>query len=321
MPMKPKASFVLPAYKRRFLREAIGSILAQTERNFELVVVDDASPENLREVVDSFGDARLSYHRNETNIGRKNLVAAWNHAMGFARADWCVLASDDDIYMPGFLEEMFHLQSRYPQCDLFHCRVAVVDGGGQWVGIGHARAEFESQIEMAHSRAGLHLEQMAADFMFRRSALESIGGFVDFPLAWYSDDATWMKLARNGCVCSPRVLFQFRLSGENISSDDDGTAERKLGASVLFKAWIGDFANHLHATNETERFILKNLIGTANGRIDQSMAEIVVNIASFWKCCRVLRKLPLSGKIKAKCLFRRFKTSQARRMPRPKPSR
>ena len=94
----PKVSFVLPAYKRRFLHEAIASILSQSYTDFELIVVDDASPENLQEVVDEFHDDRLAYHRNERNIGGKDLVAAWNQAMEYAIGQWCVLASDDDVY-------------------------------------------------------------------------------------------------------------------------------------------------------------------------------------------------------------------------------
>lgn len=321
MSMTPKASFILPAYKRRFLREAIASVLAQTERDFELVVVDDASPENLREVADSFGDPRLIYHRNETNIGGKDLVAAWNHAMTFARAEWCVLASDDDIYMPGFLEEMFRLQAEHPRCDLFHCRVAVVDAEGKWLYLGQQRTEFESQVEMAHSRGVLHLQQAAPDFMFRRSALDGIGGFVNFPLAWYSDDATWMEMARNGCVCSPKVLFQTRVSGANISADSDCTVERKLQACTLFRKWVHDFAPGLHATNEAEEFILRELVANIDRTIDQAMAVIITNMASFWKWWKVLRKAPIPRALKTKCVYRRFKMGPIGRMLVPKPPR
>lgn len=313
--MKPKASFILPAYKRRFLREAIESILAQTEQNFELVVVDDASPENLQELVESFDDARLVYHRNETNIGGKDLVAAWNHAMPFARADWCILASDDDIYMPGFLEEMFRLQSLYPQCDLFHCRVAKVDAERKWLRLGYPRPEFESQVEMVYSQFMPTSVTAAPDFMFRRAALEKMGGFINFPFAWGADDATWMKLARNGCVCSPQVLFNFRLSGTNISSDTDCTAEGKLQAKAMFRTWFHDFVKDLQATDDVERFLLDKLVGIANQICDQDMLGIITNIASFRKWFHILRKAPLSRALKAKCVYYRLK----RRLWRPKP--
>jgi glycosyltransferase involved in cell wall biosynthesis len=318
MSVTPKASFILPAYKRRFLHEAIRSILDQTERDFELVVVDDASPENLKEVVDSFRDSRLGYQRNEANIGGQDLVAAWNHAMTFARAEWCILASDDDIYLPGFLEEMFRLQAKHPRCDLFHCRTVLVDAAGEWLRLGHQRVEFESQAEFAYSRLMLHAEQMAPDFMFRRAALVEMGGFVNFPLAWQSDDATWMAMARNGCVCSPQVLFQFRLSGANVTATSDATVEGKLKAKVLFRIWLHDFIKDLQATNDFERFLREKIAANIDPVIEQEMAVHIGEVESFRKWCRILRKTPIPGRLKMQCLYRRFKLSSICRKFLPK---
>ena len=95
-------SFVLPAFKRRFLKEAVASILSQTYSDFELIVVDDCSPEDLKSICDEFSDARLKYVRNEVNLGGKNLVNNWNRCLELATGEYCVLASDDDIYLPHY---------------------------------------------------------------------------------------------------------------------------------------------------------------------------------------------------------------------------
>ena len=62
----PKVSFIMPAYKARFLKEAIASIIAQTFVDWELVVVDDCSPDNLEQIVSKFKDGRIRYFRNES---------------------------------------------------------------------------------------------------------------------------------------------------------------------------------------------------------------------------------------------------------------
>ena len=116
----PRVSFILPAWKRRFLGEAIECILAQTFKDFELVVVDDASPENLGEVVSQFRDVRLRYVHYGENLGKRDLVAAWNRAFTEARGEFAVLASDDDRHLPRFLEVMLDLAERYPRADAFH---------------------------------------------------------------------------------------------------------------------------------------------------------------------------------------------------------
>ena len=67
-------TIAIPAYKSKFLSEAIDSCLAQTYTNFELVIVDDASPEALKSVVDRFHDNRIRFYRNEKNCGAVDVV-------------------------------------------------------------------------------------------------------------------------------------------------------------------------------------------------------------------------------------------------------
>jgi len=267
MAAEPRVSFVLPAYKRAFLKEAIASVLAQTCRDFELIVVDDCSPENLQEVLADFDDPRLSYRRNERNLGGANLVDAWTHAMTFARGEWCVLASDDDLYEPSYLAEMLRLTEAYPTCDLFHSRPARIAADGRWLRLGDARVAFETQIQMTHARAVLGLQQTAPDFMFRRSAWERQGGFVKFPLAWYSDDATWISLARNGVACSPEVLFLCRTSGVNISARTDNLLA-KIDAAERFKTWLAERVPQMVPQGKVDAFLKERLLTEAQYRVD-----------------------------------------------------
>ena len=77
-----KFSFILPAWKGRYLREAILSILNQSYSDFELIVVDDCSQDPLEKIVESFKDPRIEYHRNEHNmevgIWLRSGTPAWN---------------------------------------------------------------------------------------------------------------------------------------------------------------------------------------------------------------------------------------------------
>lgn len=288
----PAASFILPAFKRTYLKEAIESIVSQTCRDFELVVVDDASPEDLPGVIDSIraeNDAfremettgRFRFYRNETNLGRKDLVEAWSHAMTFATGDWCVLASDDDRYHPDFLSEMISLTKRFPKVDVFHCRVAIIDREGTICGISEPRTEFESPIEFFYARAIARCHQTMPDFLFRRSAYESIGGFVRFPIAWYSDDATWALMSReNGVGYSPRILFDCRDSGLNISGGSGYLAE-KVKACFLFKTWALDFEKRLQPQNEIEKFLLSRCENGIGSVVDGMIRSLMKNAPFF----------------------------------------
>lgn len=247
-------SFVLPAYKGRFLKDAIASVLAQTHREFKLIVVDDCSPDDLEPIVRGFDDPRVEYHRSEKNIGGTDLVAAWNHAMSFATSTWCVLASDDDVYEPRYLEAMLGLMRKYPKADLFHCRLRRIDENGNEIFVSDERKAFESCEEMIVSSAVKRVSQVAANFMFRRSALLALsgGGFVNTPEAWYSDIATWIALSLNGVGYSSEILFNFRQSGENLSSAYRDLYKKQM-AAVLFKKWIDAFVHQHIGGDEAHR--------------------------------------------------------------------
>ena len=110
-----KVSVFLPAYKTEFLAEAIQSILNQTFRDFELLIVNDSSPNNVRELVESFNDSRIIYEENAENRGKNDLVGFWNEKIKQCRGEFLVIASDDDFYAPTYLQEMLLLADKYPE--------------------------------------------------------------------------------------------------------------------------------------------------------------------------------------------------------------
>jgi len=255
----PKVSFILPAYKRRFLKESIDSILAQTYRDFELVIVDDKSPEGLYEVIKEYkweptfetlpdggrkwlvDGISVRYYQNADNMGGKDLVAAWNKALSYSNGEWVVCAGDDDVYLPRFAEKLFKMMDRYPNVDAFHCRIAYINSAGDVERLGAPRAEYESVIQMIDHSCVTRKDQRIPDFMYRRSRLLEIGGYVQSPRAWYSDIMTAIVMTSfGGAVCCPDVLLKWRQSGENISSRNDDVDE-KIEAGVQFIAWIREF--------------------------------------------------------------------------------
>lgn len=234
-----KFSFVLPAYKGRFLHEAIESILTQDSQDFELIVVDDCSPDPISEIVEQFHDPRISYYRNDNNIGGKDLVAQWNRCLEFAKGDFVILATDDDVYEPSFLSSFEPLIEKYPEVDLFRARVVNVNSDNRILWIDRCYKEFLSPLEFRYHKMHGMLGGIP-NYIFRRKALVSIGGFVSLPLAWGSDDITAIALAGNGVGTSQEHLVRFRWSDINISSDKKRTGLDKLRARALQAQWLAE---------------------------------------------------------------------------------
>src|SRR5579862_9390224 len=92
--MNPKVSFVVPCYKlAHLLPECIQSILSQTYKDFEILIMDDKSPDNTPEVARSFGDERVKHIRNEPNLGH---LRNYNKGIGLSRGEHVWLISADD---------------------------------------------------------------------------------------------------------------------------------------------------------------------------------------------------------------------------------
>jgi glycosyltransferase involved in cell wall biosynthesis len=226
-------SFILPAWKGRFLREAISSILSQTSSKWELVIVDDCSPEPLKKIVDSFADGRIRYIRNDSNLGRENLVRQWNHSISFAKGDYIVLAADDDIYKATFCEEVLRLAEKYPDADLIHSSVEQIDENGNHLWDDSILPEFTSKYEYLNWWLTGRSFTCIGNFAFKRSALSAIGGFMDFPCAFGSDIATPIMLSKNGVANTQEMLFCFRQSQQHLSADSSRFREKLEAISQL----------------------------------------------------------------------------------------
>lgn len=145
-------SITIPAFKQKYLYEAIESCLAQTYKDFELIIVDDASPEDLKSVVDRFQDSRIRYYRNEKNCGALHVVDNWNICLGYAKGDYVICMGDDDCLLPSCLEEYSKLIDKYPDLDIYHGMTEIIDENGNVTNMQEARPEREGMYSMISGR-------------------------------------------------------------------------------------------------------------------------------------------------------------------------
>lgn len=214
-----KFSITIPAYKQKYLYEAIESCLAQTYQDFELIIVDDASPEDLKSVVDRFQDERIRYYRNEKNCGALNVVDNWNICLSYAKGDYVICMGDDDKLLPRCLEEYSKLMDKYPDLNIYHGMTEIIDECSSVYDIQELRPEQESVYSMMSGRLRNHRIQYIGDWLLKREALRKINGYVKMPLAWGSDDLTAYALAVDGGVANTQLpVFQYRVNSLTISN-------------------------------------------------------------------------------------------------------
>ena len=118
----------IPTHNRAsWLRRAIESVIQQSYPNFTLIIADNASDDDTPDVVASFADHRIVYHRLERNVGR---VANTNGLVARTSTEFLVLLGDDDELRPRHLEETVSALRRWPSAGVAHTGCVVIDQSG-----------------------------------------------------------------------------------------------------------------------------------------------------------------------------------------------
>ncbi len=124
----PSVTAVIATYRRGdYLRQAIGSALAQSHVNLEVLVTDNADDPGMRRLAESFGDPRVRYRSNPTSLG-----PAGNHWAAFkdARGRYIGILNDDDLWRPDWLAAAVPVLDRTPEAALVFCDHDIIDPAG-----------------------------------------------------------------------------------------------------------------------------------------------------------------------------------------------
>ena len=123
-----KISVVIATYNRAYIiREALESVLAQTYRDFEILVVDDGSSDRTREIVESYKSDKIRYIRHDHNRG---CSAACNTGIKEAEGAAVAFLDSDDTWMPEYLERQASLLCRHPEVGVVFCNTEIRDPSG-----------------------------------------------------------------------------------------------------------------------------------------------------------------------------------------------
>lgn len=257
-------SIAIPAYKPQYLLEAVQSVIAQTYSDWELIIVDDCSPHDLRGLLSScLDDPRVRYYRNLNNIGAFNLVDNWNKCLKYCTGDYIICMGDDDRMCPDCLYLLDGLISKKPFYGVYHGRVEIINQDGEIVDILEERPDTESSLEMIRRRWEGR-RQFIGDFCFNRSYLLSSGGFFKLPLAWGADDISVYVAAKgtgfggkyDGIANLNEPVFQYRVNNYSISSSSEYKV--KLLSMKRYTEWFRHEFNSLLELDESS-FIINEI--------------------------------------------------------------
>ena len=124
----PRVSVILTSYNHeRYINNSIESVLEQTFRDFELIVLDDASDDGSWEIINSFSDKRIRAYRNDERKESGNIERALTYASG----EYIAIHHSDDLWLPHKLEKQVDFLDSNPGYSAVFCYINVVDGSGR----------------------------------------------------------------------------------------------------------------------------------------------------------------------------------------------
>ncbi len=252
-------SVVIPTYNRsEKLRRAIKSVLDQSHRNFELIVIDDNSEDDTEEVVEGFGDDRIVYHRNKKNLGGGG---ARNLGIRESSAEYIAFLDDDDEWLPRKLEKQLKAIKGAPAsyCGVY-TGLTKYRGGKPLTQKMIAR-----EGDIFHDLLWENIIGSTSVILLRKGCVTEVGGFTQgLPASQELD--LYLRLAEKyefGCV--PESLVKYHIHKDNqITSDYSKKVHSRRYIFNLYKDRITDDPG-LHARHLYEIGFLEYMKGDREG--------------------------------------------------------
>lgn len=238
---KPLLTIVIPYFKRRYLKATLESLAKQTNQDFVVFIGDDGSNESpLKLIQDYKNQLNIEYRRFPDNRGHASLVEHWNRCVRETSSEWVWLFSDDDVAsancVHAFRETLAETDGGF---DLYRFNTNIINGEDSIIQNPPRHPLVETEREFLFARFSEGRSSCAIEYIFRRSVFDRANGFVDFPLAWCADDASWIVFSRRtGIRTIQDAYVLWRLSTLNISAPAPELAQYKLKAFRKYLLWL-----------------------------------------------------------------------------------
>lgn len=226
-----RVSVVVPTYNRAAtIFESIKSISVQTYRDFEIIVVDDGSTDNTKEVL-----ASLCLRNEIRNFQQSNkgAAAARNKGIAEAQGEYIAFCDSDDLYVPEKLELQVKYLENHPECGLVYSDLMSFCGD---------QVVCPSYFAERRPYEGWVFEKLVernfitnVSVMVRRKCLEEVGGFNE-SLRTSEDYEMWLRFTRKFQVgFIPKILVKVRRHPKNLTSNEQEVYDNHLEVLELIR--------------------------------------------------------------------------------------
>jgi len=217
----PRASVIMPVHNRaRLARLAIDSVLAQSYEDFELLVVDDGSTDEVPALLTSYGTRLRTISR-----ARGGPAAARNTAIRESRGGLLALVDSDDLAWPDYLASQIGFLDANPHVEIAACAWRRIGpDGSQLPQFGFPTVSGNAAEQWIRYGGGFPVPMITPGTVFRRSVADRIGLF-DEGLETWEDVDFWIRAAKAGIVfgSNPKLLMEWRRTPDSVGQDREAS--------------------------------------------------------------------------------------------------
>jgi len=207
---KPKVTVLMPVYNgEKYLNEAIESILNQTYKDFEFLIINDGSTDNSVKIIESYNDPRIHLVHNEKNL---KLIASLNKGLNIAKGEYIARMDCDDVSLPDRLLKQVQYLDNHPDVGVLGCGTKNVDENLNTI------SEPERPLTYLQNKWKLLFSStlMHPSVMYRKELILKYGGY-SHEFIHAEDYDLWSRLIDFAIIHQiPEILVYLRKHSQNI---------------------------------------------------------------------------------------------------------
>lgn len=229
-------TIVIPYFKISFFEKTLNSLSAQTNKNFKVVIGDDASPNNPGELLEKYkNDFEFIYKRFESNFGATSLVSQWSRCLEIDNlSEWIMILGDDDVLESNVVQAFYDNTEIFDEgCNVIRYSTYKINDTDEITSQKYENPRIESATEFLFRETRSSL----SEYIFRTSQVKKIG-FKELPLAWFSDVLAVLEFSNFDTIFSiNEASVYIRISDMSISGIQSNS-KPKIRAAFEFYFYL-----------------------------------------------------------------------------------
>jgi alpha-1,3-rhamnosyltransferase len=276
---QPLVTVMVSCYNHeKYIKETIQSVLYQTYKNIQLIVLDDGSKDKSPAILETMSKTHGFYFERQQNMGLNN---AMNKMLAMARGEYVVVFGSDDVMMPDRIEKQVAFMQNHPEFDVVGSNVICIDEEGKEL----PRQRIVPERELTFEDLLLNLKPgiQTPTAMVRARAFQEAGGYD--PAIPLEDIYMWLKLSSRGYrfYALADILVHYRKHDSNTYKNIRYMLESLLKT-------LEPYSHHPLYTKAKNRILISHFL--AASKTDASLAwEIFKQIDPSFYSGKVLRGL------------------------------